>query len=156
MKSKALTKRVHRGGQWFTTERPNSINDPTGVFDLGGLILTLLFCAIEMIIVRAYRFILRLKSSPDKWEDYQGLVYCQICDDNVNFFTTIRGTSRILVKPPVIARSLADLRKFNLNVTSMSLTFCDGLEMHLYRIEHNQKFNLEEFKELVRSGANLM
>ena len=156
MKPKALKKRGHRGGQWFTTEESDSTGGPFAASDLAGLVLILLAYTIEIFIVRAYRCILRLKSSPDKWKNYKGSVYCQVCDDNINFFTTIRGTSRLLVKLPVIVRPLANLRKFNLNVTSMSLTFCDGLEMHLHRIDQDQKCDLEEFKELIRSGANLM
>ena len=156
MKPKAFKKRGHRGGQWFTTEEPNSTGGSFAVSDLAELILILLVYTIEIFFVRAYRCILRLKSSPDKWENYKGSVYCQVCDDNINFFTTIRGTSRLLVELPVIVRPLADLRKFNLNVTSMSLTFCDGLEMNLHRIDHDQKCDLEDFKELIKSGADLI
>ena len=156
MKPKASKKRGHRGGQWFTTEEPDSTGRSFAVSELAELILILLVYTIEMFIIRAYRCILRLKSSTDKWENYKGSVYCQVCDDNINFFTTIRDTSRLLVNVPVIVRPLADLRKFNLNVTNMSLTFCDGLEMHLHRIDHDQKYDLEDFKELIKSGANLM
>ena len=157
MVPKTINKRGHRAGQWFTTEKPGSIEDLPGAFGLGELILVILFTIVYAIIVRMYRFMLRLKSSSGKWEDYQGLVYCQVHNDNLHFFTTIRGTSRILMKPAGIVRPLANLVRFKTyspSHPSLAFTFSDGLEVKLYSIGPADE--LTKFRELVNAEADLL
>jgi len=155
MKSNVENIRGHRAGHWFTTYKPESTSIPLDLFssganDLGeGALLVTVFAAY-VSIVWAYRVVFRRKGSASRWDNYQGLVLCQIYNDDLRFFQTVRGTSRVVMKPPAFIRPLEALVKFQTITTSppkLSFTFSDGFNVELY--SSGDDLELTKFREVV-------
>ena len=131
--------KAHRAGAWFTTDK-TELPDPRFVAasDLGGFVFLLFFWAVLACLVSVSAYVLRFWRSSDAWEKYSGLVYCQVCGDELRFYKTLRGTSRALLKPPAVTRSIASLAKFRTytsNARKLYFGFTDGLEIDLYFVD---------------------
>lgn len=139
---------------WFTThkieEGPSLM--PVGASDPAEAILMVAMMAVWALIVSIARYALRSGRISEGWGTYRGIVYCQIYNDDLRFFTTIRGTSRIVLKPPVIARPLSTLTNFRTYMSDtprVSFAFSDGFQVELY--SSNTEGELTKFREVVNS-----
>jgi len=157
MKSKVKNSRGHRAGHWLTTSNPESTGFPSadilsgsGASEVGEAVLVVILFAAYAFFVWAYGVIVRRKRPSGKWDDYQGMVYCQIYNDDLRFFKTVRGTSRVVMKPPAIIRPLADLVEFQTYTTQspkLSFTFSDGFSLEFY--SNGDEDELAKFREVV-------
>lgn len=160
MASPKSTPNGHRNGAWFTTHAPEKSSFPdlsgAGVSSPSETIFILALASVCAVIVSTYRYIARKNRSAENWGTYRGLVYCQIYKDNLRFFTTLRGTSRAVVKPPSIERDLTTLTKFrwyNSTPPKVAFTFSDGFEVELYCSSSTR--DLTEFRETLNSITSL-
>ena len=101
MESQTSSKKGHRQGVWFTTQKPES-TDLTGWGGTGdGVILVVGFYVAYALFAGLYRIMFWRTRSPDDWTDYQGMVFCQIYNNDLRFFKTVRNTSRVVVNTTV-------------------------------------------------------
>ena len=152
MQREPLPKSTPPTGAWFSTYQPEEHTfvdlSGAGPSSLGDLIFLLILTPILTSVAYVLRVLFRKRPTEGRWKNYDGLVYAQIRDSNVNFYTTSRGTSRIVVKPPAISRpisTLANFRTYNFTPPRVAFTFADEFHIELYH--DGEKPELTKFRE---------
>ena len=161
MRPKTQSKLGHRGGAWFNTHKPQ---EPSGSWlgscgggggDLADAVFFFSLIVAWVFVVQSLRMFLGRTHAGCDWEKYQGKVYCQIYNDEIRFFRTVRGTSQAVVKPASVVRPLAEIEKFQTVYSrphKVTFTFSDGQKIELHADGDPAEYS--KFRRLVSSAVH--